>query len=416
MDFSPVVLAIPIYFLLIGVELIIQQYRKIQLYRLHDAVTNISCGMTQQLTGLFFKVATIGIYQFFYEHFRVATIAPTWYTLIILFIAADFLYYWAHRMSHEINLFWGGHVVHHQSEDYNLSVALRQGSFQVIWTFAFYLPLAFAGFDTISFAAMSGLVTVYQFWIHTETIGKMGWFEWIFNTPSHHRVHHGRDPKYIDRNHAGVFIIWDRMFGTFKEEEEKPTYGITTPVDSWNPFWVNIHHYKNLMLNFLNVKGLKNKLKILFYKPGWMPEEMGGYQAPQRVPSTYRKFETSPSKLATIYGFFQYVIALLTGALFLFTTAQFTIVEQAIVALLLIFTITVTGGMFEVKKWVIYAEIFRLLGIGLFGYWLFYSGAFNLVFILGVVVYIIGSSIGVILVKNRTFQIPKFASVKSNAS
>ena len=172
MNINPIILSIPIYFILIGIELLIQLWHKSKLYRLHDAVTNISCGITQQITGLFAKLITLAAYQYIYEHWALFNIPITWYTLIILFVSADFLYYWAHRMSHQINLFWGGHVVHHQSEDYNLSVALRQGSFQTFFTFIFYLPLAFAGFETLTFVTVAGLVTIYQFWIHTETIGR----------------------------------------------------------------------------------------------------------------------------------------------------------------------------------------------------------------------------------------------------
>jgi sterol desaturase/sphingolipid hydroxylase (fatty acid hydroxylase superfamily) len=396
MDFSPVVLAIPIYFLLIGVELIIQRIKRAKMYRLHDAFTNISCGMTQQLTGLFFKIATLGLYQFVYEYFCLFTITPTWYTLLLLFVAADFLYYWAHRFSHEINLFWGGHVVHHQSEDYNLSVALRQGSFQVIWTFGFYLPLAFAGFDTLSFAAMSGLVTVYQFWIHTEAIGKMGWFEWIFNTPSHHRVHHGRDPKYIDKNHAGVFIFWDRMFGTFQVEEEKPTYGITTPFNSWNPFWANIHHYRNLANDFIKVRGVKNKLGVLFNKPGWLPEEMGGYRAPQDVPDDYRKFDSQELKGSAVYAIAQYIFALGSGAAFLFNTASFNLPQQIFIAGWLILTITIIGAFFEGRSWALGLESIRLMLLGVFVWYLYILQPFNWQIVTSIVIYI-ALSFGVVL-------------------
>ncbi|MEM7552320.1 MAG: sterol desaturase family protein [Bacteroidota bacterium] len=364
MDFNPVVLAIPIYFLLIGMELIYQQLRKVKLYRLNDATTNISCGITQQISGLFLKVLAIGLYQWIYQNFRIFTVEPTWYNLLILFVAADFLYYWAHRMSHEINLFWGGHVVHHQSEDYNLSVALRQSSLQVIWTFGFYLPLALVGFDTISFALMSGLVTVYQFWIHTETINKMGWLEHIFNTPSHHRVHHGRNPKYIDRNHAGVFIIWDKMFGTFQKEEEKPIYGITTPLKSWNPFWANIDHYVQIAKSLKKSSGIKNKLGILFNKPGWFPEEMGGYQKPPEVNTdSYQKYDNSASHKLIYYALLQYALAMIGTLLFLFHHSNMDMIWKLIIASILVLTITNCGGLFDRKLWVKWLEWIRLITI-----------------------------------------------------
>ncbi|ELR68812.1 Sterol desaturase [Fulvivirga imtechensis AK7] len=388
MDINPIVLSIPIYFLLIGIELIVQQFSKRKLYRLNDAVTNISCGITQQLTGVFLKVVGVGVYVVLYENFALLRIPANWLTFIILFMAVDFLYYWAHRMSHEINLFWGGHVVHHQSEDYNLSVALRQGSFQILWTFMFNLPLAIIGFDPVNFVFVSALVTVYQFWIHTETIGKLGFLELFMNTPSHHRVHHGRDPKYIDKNHAGVFIIWDRMFGTFQEEEEKPTYGITKPVNSWNPVWVNLDHYIWMWGYLRKISGLKNKLKFLFYKPGWFPKEMGGYQAaPEVDKDAYKKFDTlSPTPL-NLYVLFQYALALGATAFFLFQQEGFSTWEKVAFVSALIFTVSNCGALFEMKNWVWILEKVRITVISAFIIAFCYYFGLNFWFIIGAIAY-----------------------------
>lgn len=356
-----VVLSIPIYFLLIGIELLIEQFSRRQIYRLNDALTNISCGITQQLSGVFFKILSIGVYYLIYQHLRLFDIPQNWLTWVILFFAVDFCYYWAHRMSHEINLFWGGHVVHHQSEDYNFSVALRQSSFQVLWTFGFYLPLAIIGFDPLSFVVVSALVTVYQFWIHTETIGRLGFLEKFFNTPSHHRVHHGRNPKYIDKNHAGVFIIWDKMFGTFQKEEERPTYGITKPVNSWNPIWVNFEHYNTMANDLRSIKGLKNKIKYIFYKPGWFPEEMGGYQQVPDIPETYEKYNTSSALAINFYTLFQYLIILGVTALFLFNADNFSTMEKGFFALLIVWSVVNCGALIENKYWITWAEMTRIL-------------------------------------------------------
>ncbi|QCK14990.1 sterol desaturase family protein [Mangrovivirga cuniculi] len=361
MELSPVVIAIPIYFLLIGIEMVIQHVRKIKLYRVGDALTNISCGITQQTTNLFLKVGVLFIYHFIYENLRILTIEPTWYSMIILFVAADFCYYWSHRMSHEINLFWGGHVVHHQSEDYNLSVALRQGTFQILFTAPFYWPLAILGFDVITFTLISGLVTVYQFWIHTETINKMGWFEKIFNTPSHHRVHHGRNPKYIDKNHAGVFIIWDKMFGTFQEEEERPVYGVTVPTNSWNPVWVNLKHFKEMAQNMKGMK-FKDKLKFTFNKPGWMPSYLGGMKGiPEVDKKTYIKYDTPAPVIINLYAIFQYIIALVVTALFLFNEGQFSLLEKIIMSTFIIWSVVHTGIILEKKKWFYILEPLRII-------------------------------------------------------
>lgn len=362
MDINPIVLSIPIYFLLIGLELLIQFVQKKQLYRLNDALTNIACGVTQQVTGLFFKVLVVAMYQLVYEYLAIIQIPVNWWTIAILFVLVDLCYYWAHRMSHEVNLFWGGHVVHHQSEDYNLSVALRQGSFQVLWTSIFYLPLAFMGFDTLTFVTVSAFVTLYQFWIHTETIGKLGWFEWIFNTPSHHRVHHGRDPKYIDKNHAGVFIIWDRLFGTFQEEEEKPTYGVTQPVDSWNPIWANLKPYVAMGKQLQQTHRWSDRARILFYKPGWQPAAMGGYQAPQEVDKgSYQKYDVKGSARLHFYILCQFVIALIGTALFLFNEGQLLMMEKVSLALLILFSLLSLGSMFEKPRKAAPLELIRII-------------------------------------------------------
>ncbi|MFZ2907267.1 MAG: sterol desaturase family protein [Cyclobacteriaceae bacterium] len=360
-------MSIPIFFVLIGIELVVERITNKKLYRLPDAIANLSCGITSQLSGLFLKVFAIGIYQLIHENFNLVTWDKTWVYWLALFLLADLAYYWAHRMSHEINLFWGGHVVHHQSEEYNLSVALRQSSLQVVWTFAFSLPLAFIGFETLDFAIMSAYITLYQFWIHTESINKMGWFEYIFNTPSHHRVHHGRDPKYIDKNHAGTLIIWDRMFGTFQKEEERPTYGITKPINSWNAVFANVSHYVEMGHDLKKISGWKDKIKYLFKKPGWLPEYLGGYRAaPSIDKATYRKYETPSSLSLNLYVLFQYVLCLIGTSMFLFAqklpdkTERFTLGEKSVIALLITVVVVNCGVLFENRPWVRYAEWVRI--------------------------------------------------------
>ncbi|HEY3430362.1 MAG TPA: sterol desaturase family protein [Cyclobacteriaceae bacterium] len=368
MNFNPIVMSIPIFFILIGIELVVERISNKKLYRLPDAIANLSCGITSQLSGLFLKVFAIGIYQLLHENFNLVTWDKTWVYWLALFLLADLAYYWAHRMSHEINLFWGGHVVHHQSEDYNLSVALRQSSLQVIWTFAFSLPLAFFGFDTFDFAIVSAYITLYQFWIHTESINKMGWFEYIFNTPSHHRVHHGRDPKYIDKNHAGTLIIWDRMFGTFQQEEERPTYGITKPINSWNAVFANFSHYVEMGKDLKRITNWKDKVKYLFMKPGWLPEYLGGYRtAPHVEKSTYRKYETPSSLSLNLYVLFQYVLCLVGTSLFLFAqklpdgSERFSITEKSVIALIITIVVVNCGVLFENRPWIRYSEWIRII-------------------------------------------------------
>ncbi len=362
MNLNPIVLSIPIFFILIGLELVVERLSHRKLYRLPDAIANLSCGITSQLSGLFMRVLAIGVYELVFSNFALFTLDKNVLYWLGLFLLTDLAYYWAHRMSHEVNLFWGGHVVHHQSEEYNLSVALRQSSFQVVWTFAFSLPIALLGFNTLDFALISALNTLYQFWIHTETINKMGWFEHVFNTPSHHRVHHGRNPKYIDKNHAGSLIIWDKMFGTFQAEEERPIYGITKPIKSWNAVWANFSHYSEMGNDLKRIPVYADKVKYLFKKPGWLPDYLGGYRAASEIDvNQHKKYDTPAPVLISYYVLFQYIICLACTGLFLFQQGQYSLVEKSVVAIFISIWVVNSGVLFEKKNWVFYSEWARII-------------------------------------------------------
>jgi len=361
---SLIVLSIPLFFLLIGVELVAARLMHRHLYRLNDAITNLSCGITEQVSGVFAKVATLALYVWLYNHVRLADIPETWYWSLVLLVGFDFCYYWAHRMSHDVNLFWAGHSVHHQSEEYNLSVALRQGAFQKFFTLFFFLPLAVLGFDPVWMIAIGAIDTLYQFWIHTELIDKMGPLEWVMNTPSHHRVHHGRDPKYIDKNHAGIFIVWDRMFGTFQVEEERPTYGITTPLQTWNPVYAQVAHFDQIRHDLARIPGLWDKTRYLFNKPGWLPDALGGYQAPKAVDKAhYQKFDTQVPNWVNWYVFVQYALALGVTSFFLFQYETFPFAQQLSFAAWIFLSCASLGLLFESKRWAWALEAVRILSL-----------------------------------------------------
>ncbi len=376
MNLNPVILAIPMYFTLMGIELIYEKITRRNTYRLNDAITNISTGTLQQLTNTFVAIIRIGIYTFVYEQWSFFNLEQNWITFTAAMILFDFFYYWEHRMAHSISLFWGGHVVHHQSEDFNLSVALRQTSTGFIWGFPFFLPMALMGIHPIQFVLVGGLNLLYQFWIHTEHIEKLPkWYELIFNTPSHHRVHHGRDPKYIDKNFAGMLIIWDRMFGTFTQEEERPNYGITNALKSWNPVYANFAHYIDLFKSTRRSKSLKDTLKILFKRPGWLPEYLGGYQAPFEVDPDYQKFNQNTNLAVNGYILTQFLVALSIYATFFFVNSSFDLPLKIAFAAWIIITTLMFGFLFEYKnKWLNFIEIARLLAIPIGLYFLIIKG------------------------------------------
>lgn len=267
-----IVFAIPFFFLMIGVEYVLSVVARRSLYRWNDTVNDLSMGIVDQLVGVTFSWLSLVLsYTVVYHYFHVFEMGNEWYVWVGAFLAKDFGYYWAHRLSHEMNLGWATHIAHHQSEEYNLSVALRQGVFQPFFFNFFYVPFAVLGFPPHIFIICSQINTIYQFWIHTRAVGKLGFLEWFMNTPSHHRVHHGRDPKYIDRNHAGVFIIWDRMFGTFQKEEEEPNYGLVSQLASWNPIWGQIHYLVRLVKLSWAAPYWADKIRVWYKEPAWTP-------------------------------------------------------------------------------------------------------------------------------------------------
>lgn len=360
--------AVPVFFLLIGVELFVAWMGRKSLYRFNDSINDLSCGILQTVSAVFTVTLLSAGYIFLYENFaqwdmRSFSAAGKWACAILLFLGVDFFYYWFHRMSHEVNAAWAAHAVHHQSEEYNLTVALRQGTFQPFFSWFFYLPLAVAGFPPEWFAAMSSFNTLYQFWIHTRAIGKLGPLEWVLNTPSHHRVHHGRNPKYLDKNHAGTLIVWDRMFGTFQEEEEEPVYGIVRPLASWNPLWANVHEYVEIFEDAKAAPYWTDKLKIWFMPPGWTPRGL-----PERPPTpevsatSVQKYDAKSNGAMSLYIFCHFVLTLLLGVYVMASkSGSVTLARLAGPALLVAFGLMNFGAILEGKPWIAWAEPLRLL-------------------------------------------------------
>ncbi|NVJ88354.1 MAG: sterol desaturase family protein [Flavobacteriaceae bacterium] len=268
--------AIPFFIATVLLEIVLTIKIKMDEYEFKDAGTSILMGLGNVFIGLFTKAMILGIFYFLYE-FRFFTLPFKWWSWILLLFAEDFIYYWFHRISHENRFFWASHVVHHSSKKYNLSTALRQtwtGSFV---SFVFWIPLVLVGFHPIMVLTQISISLIYQYWIHTELITKMPkWFEAFFNTPSHHRVHHATNPQYLDRNHAGIFIIWDKIFGTFEPEVEKPIYGLIKNINTYNPIKVAFIEWYNMFSDLFSSKtSILNKFKYLIKPPGWKHDNTG---------------------------------------------------------------------------------------------------------------------------------------------
>jgi sterol desaturase/sphingolipid hydroxylase (fatty acid hydroxylase superfamily) len=386
--------SIPLFFLLIGAELVYAQARGARLLRLNDSLTDLSLGTLSQLSALLFKVFTIGIYAWVADTFPVQRFVPAipawiggapfhfapafpWLDVrvpellswTVVFVLVDLAYYWSHRMSHEVHVLWAGHVVHHSSEEYNLSVALRQSSLHGLMTWVFYVPLALAGVPPAMFVACYGLNLVYQFWIHTRAVGRLNSLtELVLNTPSHHRVHHGVNPKYQDRNYAGVLIGWDRLFGTFTPEEEEPVYGITHPLASWNPLWANVHEFVEIWRVVRRTRGWRSKLRAVFGPPSWRPADVGPALIADQSPiDNFRKFDPVAPSGWTLYAFAQFVVTVAAGTKVLMIASSLNMTETAAIVFYLALSLTNIGGLLEGERWSLLLEFARILSLAAAG-------------------------------------------------
>jgi sterol desaturase/sphingolipid hydroxylase (fatty acid hydroxylase superfamily) len=262
--------AIPFFAITVIIEVILTVKVKLDEYEFKDAGTSILMGLGNVTIGLVTKAMILAIFMFIYKY-KLLTISFAWWSWAILLFAEDFCYYWFHRISHQSRFFWASHVVHHSSKKYNLSTALRQTWSGSFYTFIFWLPLIIIGFHPVMVMVQMSISLIYQYWIHTEVINKMpNWFEAIFNTPSHHRVHHATNPQYLDRNHAGIFIIWDKLFKTYEPEVEKPVYGLVKNIETYNPIKIAFIEWFEMFKDFSTSKiSLKNRLLYLIKPPGW---------------------------------------------------------------------------------------------------------------------------------------------------
>ena len=269
--------AIPFFIATVILEVILTVKVKMKAYQYKDAATSIAMGLGNVAIGLMSKMMVLMAFYYVYNWFHLFDIPFVWWSWVLIVFAEDLTYYWFHRTSHERRFFWASHVIHHSSRKYNLSTALRQtwtGSFT---SFIFWLPLVFIGFHPVMILVMMSISLLYQYWIPTELITKLPkWFEVIFNTPSHHRVHHATNPQYLDRNHAGIFIIWDRLFGTFEPEVEKPVYGLVKNINTFNPIKVAFLEWIDLISDVSTSKtSILNKVKYLIKPPGWRHDGTG---------------------------------------------------------------------------------------------------------------------------------------------
>jgi alkylglycerol monooxygenase len=359
-----ITLATPIFFLLIFIELIVGLLRRKNTYRTNDAINSISLGVLSQISGVFMRVLRIGIYAWLVQHIALfdmpADSVWVWISGLLLY---DFCYYWLHRMSHEVNVLWAAHVVHHQSEDYNLSTALRQTSSGALFGWIFYVPMAVLGFPLEVFAAVALIDLLYQFWVHTQQIDKLGWFDRVFVSPSNHRVHHAVNDVYLDKNYGGILIVWDRLFGTFIEERDAETivYGTRSPLRSWNPFWANLEVYKSISLDAWRAQSLVDKLRIWIARPGWRPADVAAAWPSTPFDLQRPLFHPPLPRRAQYYCAAQFTILLLVATHFLGSHQSMSMLHGVAYAIWLGTGLWIVGGLMEMRSHYLFFETLRLL-------------------------------------------------------
>ncbi len=270
-----IVYAIPVFVALMAAEFGVSLALGRNVYRFNDAVGSLTAGILSQLSGVFMVALSVGIYVIVHNHCSLFSMrADDWRVWVGALIAYDFLYYWNHRIDHEVGLFWAAHVVHHQSEAFNLSTALRQPSSGVLLGWIFYLPMAIAGVPPVVFVAVGLIDLLYQFWIHTELVGKLGWFDRVFASPSNHRVHHGVNDRYLDKNYGGILIVWDRLFGTYEDEVEKPVFGVRGGLGTFDPISANLSYYATMANLSWRAVDWRDRIRVWCAPPGWVPANL----------------------------------------------------------------------------------------------------------------------------------------------
>ena len=308
-----IVLAVPFFILAIILEWLYGLARHRNTYRLNDSINSLSLGVLSQAR----RFVTLGVGGYVYylvtRYFSLPLMdSGHWFTWVLALVLYDLCYYWLHRLGHERTILWAAHVAHHQSEDYNLTTALRQTSTGFLLGWIFYIPMYLLGIPAQVVVTVGAINLIYQFWVHTEHVPKLGWYEWIFVTPSNHRVHHAQNDRYMDRNYGGIFILWDRLFGTFQEEQadDPPVYGIRGALKSWNPLRALTHIYVDMFRDSLRTARWSDKLRVWVSRTGWRPDDVARrYPRPKAELAEFQKFDPAIPTWTGVYAFAQLVTA-----------------------------------------------------------------------------------------------------------
>lgn len=353
-----IVLSIPLYFIFIGIEAFVGWRRGQRIFRAADVANNLMLGLAQTVFSALVAGLIVGSYALLHEHRLFDISVESIWAWGILFLAQDFLYYWFHRVSHRMNLVWIGHGPHHQSEDFNFSVALRQGPIQPLFSNVFYLPLALFGFPPAMFATVAGINTVYQFFLHTELVRTLGPLEWILNTPSHHRVHHGCNGRYLDKNYGAILIIWDRMFGSFEPERQTPVYGTVKPIATFDPLHSSWAPFRDLGKLIKAAPTWRDKLIAWAMPPEWRPR--GLPPAEMDVVPDRPKHHVRVTRRAFAYFVVGFTLLVGVSSLLLFHGAHASVTAKLVFAAWFVLALGGLGAVIEGRASAKWMEMVRV--------------------------------------------------------
>ena len=357
--------AAPIFTFMIFCEFVYGYFKNRNNYRLNDTFTSISLGMMSRFP-VYLQLGVQGVvYAFIWNQFNLGLLnSYTSLTWILAFVLYDLSYYWLHRCHHEIKFLWASHVVHHHGEEFNLSTALRQTGTDFIFKWVFYTPMLFLGVPPEIFVTVAALNLIYQFWVHTEHIDRLGFLDYIFVTPSNHRIHHAQNKEYIDANYGGVFIIWDIIFGTFKDErkELKPIYGTSKPLKSWNPFWANFEVWTEIFKDTWRTKSWKDKFKVWISRPKWRPKDVSEkYPIQKNDLREFKKYDPKVTLFAKIFGFGQLVFGSFYSQSFFFNVSSMGTTEIFLIGVNITMILVFASLLFEGKGFGYHLEFARAI-------------------------------------------------------
>lgn len=362
--------AMPAFFLFLYMEYKLAQHRKKEhLFKYESSVSNISIGIAERLINLFVSASFYQVYYWVYNNYALFNIPNNWIVWLGLILATDFVWYWYHRLGHEVNLFWAAHIVHHQSEEFNLTASARITTIQALIRTVFWSILPFIGFHPTMVITMLLVHGAYSFFTHTQVLKRVKWLEYVFITPSLHGVHHASDEKYLDKNYGDMFVFWDKLFGTFQPEEEQPKYGLTHPLKSYSFLWQHFHYYFEIYESFRRAETFKGKWNAVFGSPAYMDQDIRPELEKRFLQD--RRFRLRELKFR---GYLTLQIGLsvvlLTWFTFFYST-QDSFDKMFYLSFILI-TLINCGALLEQRKWIYYLEYIRLTI--LFSYLLYLEG------------------------------------------